>query len=168
MALLSASSARVRLAWRRFGAVVCGAALLMQVGCYSYLPLQEQVPPAGQIIGLTLNDRGRVMVADQLGESIERVSGLLVANSETSVTLEVARTRSLRGVDVTWTGERVQIPREGIRGYQQRQFSRGRTALFVVGAVVGVVLVGQLFGLDVFGRGAPIDNGGCGTDCNQQ
>lgn len=151
---------------RRFIAGLCATLLAVQSGCHTFLPIQESVPEQGLIVGVVLNDRGRVLVGERLGETVDRVDGVLTASSETSITLSVTRTRSLRGTHAVWTGESVVIPREGIRGFQERQFSRGRSVLLSVAIVVGVALVAGLVSLAVggFGRG----DGGGGDPPGQQ
>jgi hypothetical protein len=88
------------------------------------------------------------------------VDGLLVEGDATSVTLEVYRTHDLRGGAATWTGERVQVPRDGITGYQERQFSKRRTILLtaaVVGAVAASMLLVNLDLFSAFTRDQPGD-----------
>lgn len=148
---------------RRFTAVLCAIALLLQVGCHSYQPMQDAVPSRGQQVSLTLNDRGRVAVADRMGEGIDRVEGILVASSDTSATLQVTRTITIRRNQMTWAREEVQIPRDGIRGFQQQAFSGRRTAVLLLGVAAGFILVTKLIGLDVFGEG--LGGGRCTWNC---
>lgn len=128
---------------RRFVGGLCAAALSLQMGCYTYQPLQTSVPATGGRIAVVLNDRGRAQLGDRLGSAIDKVDGLLVEGDGANVTLEVYRTMDLRGNAASWTGERVQVPRDGITGYQERQFSRRRTYL-LVGTVVAVIVTTAL------------------------
>jgi hypothetical protein len=147
---------------RRFVGGLSAAALMLQVGCYSYLPLQTSVPAAGKRIAVVLNDRGRVQVGDRLGPSVDKVDGLLVEGDANSVTLEVYRTLDVRGAAATWTGERVRVPRDGITGYQERQFNRRRTIL-VTAAVVGAIAASLLLvNFDLFGGFSRDDAGNGG------
>ena len=130
-------------AWRRFIGGLSAVALVLQVGCYSYLPLQTSAPATGHRIAVVLNDRGRSMVSDRLGSAIDKVDGLLVQGDASSVTLEVYRTLDLRGGAASWTGERVQLPRDGITGYQERQFNKRKTVMLTA-AVVGAITVSML------------------------
>jgi hypothetical protein len=101
-----------------------------------------------------------MLVGDRLGPSIDKVDGLLVEGDATSVTLEVYRTHDLRGGAASWTGERVQLPRDGITGYQERQFSKRRTILLtaaVVGAVAASMLLVNLDLFSAFTRDQPGD-----------
>lgn len=150
---------------RRFVGGLCAVALSLQMGCYTYQPLQTGVPATGSRIAVVLNDRGRAMLGDRLGSAIDKVDGLLVEGDGANVTLEVYRTMDLRGNAASWTGERVQLPRDGITGYQGRQFSRRRTFL-LVGTVVGVIVATALaVNFDLFsgfirdpGSGGPTDD----------
>ena len=128
---------------RRFVGGLCAVTLLLQGGCYSYLPLQTSVPATGQRIAVTLNDRGRYVLADRLGSAVDKVDGLLVKADSLTVSLDVYRVSDLKGGSTSWTGERVDVPRVAITGYQSRQFSQRRTYALVgvtVGVVVAVVL----------------------------
>lgn len=152
---------------RRFVGGLCAVALSLQMGCYTYQPLQTGVPATGSRIAVVLNDRGRATLGDRLGSAIDKVDGLLVEGGGENVTLEVYRTMDLRGNAATWTGERVQLPRDGITGYQGRQFSKRRTIL-LVGSVVAVVVATALaVNLDLFSffpRGGDPGSGGSTDD----
>lgn len=143
-------------------------ALATQMGCHAYLAPQEPVPASGRSVSIELNDRGRAMVGGQLGESVRHVQGQLIGSTDSEVTVSVARTVSTQGSSVVWTGERVVIPREGVRGYRVREFSRGRTVLLSLGLVVGVLALGSLISLVAGGNGRPFDTGGCTSNCNEQ
>ncbi|MHB1095029.1 MAG: hypothetical protein ACYC3F_02540 [Gemmatimonadaceae bacterium] len=136
---------------RRFVGGLCAAALSLQMGCYTYQPLQTSVPATGSRIAVVLNDRGRSMLGDRLGSAIDKVDGLLVEGDGANVTFEVYRTIDLRGTAATWTGERVQLPKDGITGYQGRQFSKRRTFLLVGTAVAVIVTTALAVNFDLFG-----------------
>lgn len=152
-------------AWRRFTAGLCAVLLSFQVGCYSYLPVQDTPPAPGRNVGITLNDRGRQLTGERLGPDAERIDGIIVSQSEASVTVSVNRVRSMRGSSSIWAGEQVEIPREGIRGFQERQLSKGRTAMLAVGLVVGAVAIASLISLTVGGNGRTEFPGLCPPDC---
>ncbi|MBI2407628.1 MAG: hypothetical protein HYV19_04955 [Gemmatimonadetes bacterium] len=156
----------------RFGRRLVGAiavvALALQMGCYSYHPLQLSVPTAGQRIAVLLNDRGRALVSDRLGSAIDKVDGLLVASGGQAITLEVYRTLDLRGSAASWTGERVEVPRDGIAGYQEREFSKRRT-IILTAVVVGVIAVSILsVNLNLFSRFTRSDAGGGGPSSDSR
>jgi len=134
---------RRRRFWRRFVGGLSAASLSLQIGCYTFKPLQTSVPATGNRMAVVLNDRGRFTLGDRLGSAVDRVEGLLVEVDSMGVTLEVYRTTDLRGTDATWTGERVRVPKDAITGYQERQFSRRRTYL-LVGTLVGAIAATML------------------------
>ncbi len=145
--------------WRRFVGGLCAVTLSLQIGCYTFKPLQTSVPATGNRIAVVVNDRGRFALGDRLGSTVDRVDGLLVAVDSMNATLEVYRTTDLRGNQTTWTGERVQVPKDAISGYQERQFSKRRTYI-LVGTMVGAVLASMLLvNLNLFGV-SRIDRGG--------
>ena len=147
---------------------LCAGLLLFQSGCHTLLPMQESAPVPQTLVAVVLNDRGRALVGDRLGETIDRVEGVLIESSETAVKLQVSRTVSLRGSSAIWAGEEVLVPREGVRGFQPRQFSRGRTTVFAIGAVVGLALIGGVLTLLVGGGGRPGDGSACTVNCQPQ
>ncbi len=134
---------RRRRYWRRFVGGLCAVTLSLQMGCYTFKPLQAGVPATGNRIAVVLNDRGRFTLGDKLGSAVDNVDGLLVEVDSASVTLEVYRTTDMRGGTTTWTGERVRVPKDAIVGYQERSFSKRRTYL-LVGTAVGVIAATML------------------------
>ena len=154
--------------WRRVIALLCVVLLAVLVGCYSYLPIQETAPAVGQDVGVVLNDNGRQSVRGKLGELVERVDGNLLSVSEAAITLSVTRTHSLRGTESVWAGEQVEIQREGILGFRERQHSKGKTAFLTIGLIVGVAALISGLSLAVGGSGLPDGGTGCPPDCNQK
>jgi hypothetical protein len=156
-------------ALRRFTALFCAALLALQTGCHAFLPLQETAPSSGQTVSVVLNDRGRVMMAGRLGEMVDRIEGRLVQASDSSVSIEVSRVVTLQGSTSVWTGERIDVPRGGVRGFQRRGYSSRRTMLLVLGMVAGIAAIAATISLDVFGDGKPGDGGSCAPpDCPDQ
>lgn len=136
---------------RRITAILCTALLLVQFGCHTFLPLQETVPISEGLVGVELNDQGRALLSERLGSMVRQVDGTVVSRSDTSVTLSVTRIRFLSGSSAVWAGEVVEIPKVGVRGFRERQYSRGRTAMLTAGIVIGIVALAALFSFDVFG-----------------
>ncbi len=123
--------------------------VLFQVGCYSYLPMQTELPGSPEVKVL-LNDRGRVDVGAGMGPSVESIEGVVAGEDSTTIRMKVTRVVYLRGGSSIWTGEEVAIPKSGVLGFQGRQFSKARSwALF--GLTVGVVAYSILtVNLDLF------------------
>jgi hypothetical protein len=154
-----------RAVWRRLTAVLCTGLLAFQVGCYSYLPIQETAPQAGVSVAVTLNDRGRDLVGGKLGEEAMAVDGTMISDAGTSITVSVNRVRFMRGSSSIWAGEQVEIPKEGIRGFQERRFSKGRTTMLTIGLLAGLVGVASLIDLAINGRSRTDPPGRCPPDC---
>jgi hypothetical protein len=150
---------------RRLTAALCAGLLAFQVGCYTYLPIQETAPQSGSMVGIVLNDRGRQLVGSRLGEEAMQVDGAMVLQSESSVTVSVNRVRFMGGSNSIWAGEQVEIPKEGIRGFQERRFSKGRTTMLTIGLLAGLVGVASLIDLAISGRSRTDIPGLCPPDC---
>lgn len=124
--------------------------VLFQVGCYSYLPMQTELPRSPEV-RVMLNDRGRVDVSAGMGPSVEAVEGVVAGEDSSTIRLKVSRVVFLRGGSSVWAGEEVVIPKSGVLGFRGRQFSKARSwALF--GLTAAVVAYSILtINLDLFG-----------------
>jgi hypothetical protein len=137
---------------------LCAITMSLQWGCYSYLPVQSAPPAAQERVAVVLNDRGRFLLSERLGPTVERVEGTLVSHDSTGVVLDVSGTRDLKGGSSLWSGERVDIPADAILGYRARQFSRTKS-LLLGGALVAVIAITTLgMSLDLFGDEQPRDD----------
>jgi hypothetical protein len=129
--------------------------MLLQ-GCYETLPLQQGQPPVSkQGVQLTLNDRGRVAVAEKLGTGVSKVEGTITAQDATSYTMAMSHVWQLNGSSTTWNGELVTIPKDASDSYQVRQYNKTRT-LALAGAITVAVVV--------FFVTATLHAGGTGTN----
>lgn len=150
---------------RRLLTGICVVSLALNIGCYSYQPVQVQPPQAMERVSISLNDRGREQLTQRVGPILDRVEGRIVRLDSTNVVIAVSRVVNLRGETSNWVGEEVVIPRDGILGYQARPFSRGRTAVLVGALVGGLIAFALSISLAVSGTGkpdAPPDGGGNG------
>ena len=152
---------------RRISAGVCALLLGFQTGCYTFLPVQTEVPPTSDRIAVILNDRGRFQMADVLGPMVDVVEGSVARQDPSSVRLLVYRVKDLRGGVSTWTGETIDIPREGITGFRERKLSKARSWV-LAGTLVGAVVISALLlDLNLFGDpqgDAPCTGPACGTN----
>ncbi|MEY4045452.1 MAG: hypothetical protein RL644_1720 [Actinomycetota bacterium] len=149
---------------RRAGLSVVALATAL-TGCHTYLPPQDQVPVTGREIAVELNDRGRLLVVPQLGESVLRVHGTLVASTDSTVTMSVSRTVQLQGSSALWTGESVTIPVTGVRGFRLREFSQKRSVAMAVGVAGALAVVAPRLKIVGGGNGRP-DEVLCTSSCN--
>jgi len=129
---------------------LCALALALQIGCFSYLPVQSAPPVPAQQVGVVLNDRGRVLLGDRVGASVDRIDGKVVSRKDGTLVLDVFRVTDLRGNTATWTGERVSIPDEAILGYRARKFSKLKT-LLLVGTIALAIIASLGNTLNLFG-----------------
>lgn len=153
---------------RRLTAGLCAVAMATQLACHTYLPPQDVVPVSGKEVAVELNDRGRSLVGHKLGESVVRVEGRLIGSTDSEVTLSVTRTVMLQGSSAVWTGEQVVIPREGVRSFRLKEFSRGRSVMLAVAVVAGIAIFGGILSLVAGGNGRLPGDGTCTTNCNEQ
>lgn len=128
--------------------------VLFQAGCYSYLPLQTELPRTPDV-RVMLSDRGRVEVGDAMGPSVESIEGAVAGEDSTTVRVKVTRVVYTRGGSSIWTGEEVTIPKSGILGFQGRQFSKSRSWALagLTAAVIAYSILSVNF--DLFGNERP-------------
>jgi len=135
---------------QRSVSVLCALALALQIGCFSYLPVQSTPPAPAQQVAIVINDRGRVLLGDRVGASVDRIDGKVVSRQNGALVLDVYRVTDLRGNTATWTGERVSIPEEAILGYRARKLSKFKTFL-LVGTIAMAIISSLGKTLDLFG-----------------
>jgi hypothetical protein len=131
--------------------------LPLLAACYVYQPGGVATLPTGRPVRLTLTDAGTASLASELGPSVEAVGGKLIDNTADAYVVALSDSRKRNGTEIDWRGEQVSISKSLVASIQQRQFSRGRTAL-VAGGVVAALLVARqtLWGPGgVFGSGSP-------------
>jgi len=133
----------------------------LQMGCYSYRPMQSAPPPEpNPMVALMIGDRGRMLIGERVGSLVEQIEGRVVRRDSQQITIQVFKVVDVRGNHSTWTGEQVVIPNEAVMGYRARKFSKLKTALLVGAGIAALVLtLGR--SLDIFG--VPVE-GRPGTD----
>jgi hypothetical protein len=151
---------------RRLLAAFCALLLGFQTGCYTLGPVQSAVPVGAEQVGVLLNDRGRFQMSESLGTEVDLVIGALMEQDDAKIRLAVYRVVTLRGAEATWTGESIEIPRDGIMGFRERKLSKARSWV-LAGAVVGAIIISVLvLDLDLFGD--PADELPCtGPSCGE-
>jgi hypothetical protein len=99
----------------------------------------EESVPVGSPVELSINDRGRVGLADSLGTGVVRVQGTLRRRTDSTYMVSVQRVGSLNGGTSHWSGEDVVLRREYVGGVAERRLSTARTvgvaALFTAAVV---------------------------------
>lgn len=140
---------------RRVALVVGGLAIMLQWGCYSYLPVQSSPPPVQERAAVVLSDRGRTLMGDQLGQLVEHVDGVIQSADSAGVVLSVVGTRDVRGGSSLWSGERVEIPAEAILGYRPRRLSKPKSYLLAGTLVATIAVLTFGLSLDLFSTDRP-------------
>lgn len=138
--------------------------LLPGAGCYVNQPLAPAPEPGTNLL-LELNDRGRVALADSVGESAAQIEGALVSRRDSVFVVRVRAVEYINGQRQRWTGEPLTIREEHLRDVHVRRMSRGRTAVVagvISSSVIAFILSRDLFGLG--GGGRDPSGGGPGPD----
>jgi len=138
--------------------------LVASGGCYVNGPLAAAPEPGTNVL-LQLNDRGRVALADSVGESASQIEGALVSRRDSVFVVRVRAVEYINGHRQRWTGEPLTIREEHLRDVHARRMSRGRTAVVagvVSSSVIAFILSRDLFGIG--GGGREPGGGGPGPD----
>ena len=150
---------------RKLRAVVAGLLLLPNAtGCYSNVPVWEGTPAPSSEITVGLSDRGRKLLAAQLGPGVRHVTGRLVSVTDSVYVVKVTSVDYVStGIAGSWTGEEVNVSRDLVSGVTERRLSRGRTWLAAGLVVAGLALTTTIaikgFGSDA-GNTKGTDGGG--------
>ena len=115
---------------------IAGAFLV--IGCYSLQPIRGPIPEPGAMIGLDINDAGRVVLGGAMGPEISQVEGRLVRRDTNAFVVGILNVKLLRGGSQVWHGETVHVKREYVSSIYERRFSKSRT---LVAGAVGVGLI---------------------------
>ena len=118
------------------------------IGCYSLQPIRGPIPEPGAVIGLDINDAGRVVLGGAMGPEIAQVEGRLVRRDTTAFVVGILNVQLLRGGSQVWHGETVHVKREYVSSIYERRFSKSRT---LIAGAVGVGLVVALTSKSLLG-----------------
>lgn len=125
-------------------------------GCYAYTYHVSDRPVPGTTIEVTLNDLGRLSMAQNIGPEVLRVEGTVATATDS---LFILRVHTVTGIDQSihaWAREPVTFQYAYVRGLREKRFSSGRTAMLAGGMSAGVVALmatASLLGLGSEGRG---------------
>jgi hypothetical protein len=128
-----------------------GLAALLCVGaaCHSYVPALS-APLPGSEVAVVLTDKGRVALSDRIGPEIDQLRGRLVSGTDSTITLSMHESLSLRGTAIKWTDEVLSLSRVDFGSIRLKQLSKARSS-----AVAGTFGAAALFF---------VLNGGFGND----
>ena len=123
---------------RRAAAILLVMSVLSTGACYSYVPVTG-APVAGQELALAITDRGRVALAERLEPEVDELRGTLVSKTDSSFTLAMKQTVTLRRTTSTWTGESLTVSSAFVGTVRNKQLSRGRSWLLAGSATAAAV-----------------------------
>jgi hypothetical protein len=121
-------------------------ALLLASGCYQYLSRPTDAVLLGKRVQVTLTDSGSVILAPQVGPSIEALGGTLQSDSANTFTLTVTTVRHRSGMESDWKGESVRVHRSLISRIEERQLAKTRTTLGSVALAAALMFAERAFG----------------------
>lgn len=119
----------------------CIALAFLLVGCYTLQPTGGVTPVLGRIVGLDINDAGRVALGGSMGPSIARVEGRLVSRDSAEYVVAVTDVHLLGGDDQVWSGETVHIKSGFVSSMLERRLSVVRSVALGVAGVGAVAIL---------------------------
>jgi hypothetical protein len=149
-------------------AIVAGLLLLpTATGCYTTVPVWEGTPAPQSEITVGLSDRGRTVMAAQLGPGVRHVTGRLVSVTDSAFVVRVTSVDYISTSSAgTWSGEEVAVPRDLVSGVEERRLSPSRSWL-TAGIVVAALALTATIAINGFG-GSPGSNQPSGGPGQQQ
>jgi len=145
---------------RRWIALLSGGAYFL-AGCYTYVPVASTPGPGSQI-AFDITDAGRVALAERLGPGVTRIEGQVTGATAEEYAVAVTAVSQIGGGRTRWSGESMRLRRDYVARSETRKLSRGRTALAVGAAVIGIVVSALVASLAVGGDKTPSGPGGEG------
>ena len=118
--------------------VVCAFLLC---GCYTYRNTAVGDAAIMTAVRVELTEEGSQEITRQVGPRGGMLEGVLAAKSDSTLVFGVTALTRTNGVEETWHGEHVTVPRSLVARVQVRKFSRLNTGLFIAGLVTGGLLV---------------------------
>lgn len=132
------------------------------VGCYELQPAGGTAPQPGTIIGLDINDVGRVALGGSMGPEIAQIEGRLIQSDNNEYNVGVTSLHLLQGGEQVWHGEQVHVKKEYVTSVYERRFSPARSAAL---AAAGIGAVAYIASRAIAGSGSidqPITPGDTG------
>ena len=130
-----------------FALAALGAGVL--TGCYTLRPASTPVPE-GTDVAFSVNDAGRVALANQVGPEVAQLEGRLISANNGDYVLAVNAVRFVSGGEQIWKGERVRLSKDHVGSSFERRFSPGRTAAaaaITAGGVLAFFATRSLLGI---------------------
>lgn len=128
----------------RCGALLVCAGMMMSQGCFTYHATSVPALEPGEEVRVTLSEQGSRVVLPGALEA-RRVEGRFTEATSDTLTISVWIGAAYRGTPFESTYQRVSVPRLEVAAVEDRQLSKTRTGLVVVGvAAIIVTMIDQL------------------------
>jgi len=114
---------------------------LLLCGCYTYRNTAVVDAALMSPVRVELTEEGSQEISKQVGPRGSTLEGIVTAKSDSALIFGVTALTRTNGVEETWHGEHVTVPRSGVSRIQLRKFSALNTGLFIAGLVTGGLLV---------------------------
>lgn len=143
----------MKVVMKNAGAVVRVLALVLAFGnCYRFTPIEGGAPARGLEVRIDLSDEGSVRMAPLIGPRISAIDGRVLEPMDTAIVLAVQSVVSQGGRSMSWSQERLAVPRTAVASVRTRTLDRKRTWIVAGLTVVGAIALGEVFGYgDGFG-----------------
>ena len=122
-----------------FSSAAVSVAAVLTVGCYTYTPVDSSRLASGQPVRVTLTEEGSFRVASFIGPYGNALDGKITENDDSTLVMSVTQVKRRSGVEETWKGETVRIPRAAVAAVTLPKLSRTRSVL-AAGGVVAAAL----------------------------
>jgi hypothetical protein len=109
--------------------------------CYTYRNTAVGDAALMTPVRVELTEGGSQEITRQVGPRGSMLEGVLTAKSDSALIFGVTALTRTNGVEETWHGERVTVPRSSVSRIQLRKFSALNTGLFIAGLVTAGLLV---------------------------
>ena len=119
-------------------------------GCYSYARVSPSAVTPGSRIAVEITPLAAAQNEVRFGAVVDRVEGVLLANSGDTARIEVRRARAMNGTWSYWAKESISLPISASTYWGKRAFSTRRSL------IASAVLVGlgvQIWSTGLFGMG---------------
>jgi len=125
--------------WRRWTALLAAGTHFL-AGCYTTVPVASAPAPGSNVV-LDVTDAGRVALAERLGPGVTRIEGQVTDATAEDYGIRITAVSQIDAGRTRWSGEPVRLRREYVVRSQERKLSRGRTALAIGAAAIGLALI---------------------------
>ncbi|MBC7843986.1 MAG: hypothetical protein H7099_16815 [Gemmatimonadaceae bacterium] len=139
---------------RSIGVALAVAFLLSVNGCYAFIPTTNPALPERTPVSVHLTLAGTVAMQSTLGAGVNEVDGTVLRSRADSLVLAVENMYTTGRQKFESSGTTAAIPRPYIEDVKVRTFSRKRTTLTIIGALV-LAIVGAAGVSAASGSGNP-------------